>query len=117
MDGSMKPRLLDQILISLFLLGLCAVAFIAGATALHYRLPGSRVFLEAFEAADTWYKTLQEQEDEPLDISENTQAINESIITYPTIETWDKKSADNGYTLVSTGFMDSAWLVDMTGKI
>jgi Arylsulfotransferase (ASST) len=113
----MKPGFTDKALFFLSLLGLCALAFIAGATALRYQLPPAKFLMEAFDASETWHKTLKEQEDEPLYIAGNAREANENIIAEPIKVTWDKKSAYNGYTLIATGFMDAAWLVDMQGRI
>jgi len=113
----MKPGFSDRALFFLSLTGTIVIAFVTGAAVLHYEWPPSKFFSSAFESADAWIKTLREQPDESLEVEENIEALNESIIADPILETWDKKAAYNGYTLVSAGFMDAAWLADMEGKI
>lgn len=99
--------------------GAAFIIFTLGAATLFYRLPSSDFFANAFNAAKAWQRTLQEEE--PLIEVEDPKTtdysdINERILANSKT-VWDQKKAYNGYTLVSTGFMDAAWLVDMNGKI
>lgn len=116
-----KPSsLLDRSLLILFVIGAIAMAFIAGTYVQYYRYPPSKTLSNAYNAAQTWWKTLQEP-GTILEIKEhenkNPVARDEKIISNPRIPIWNKKTAYNGYTLVSTGFFDSAFLIDMQGKI
>jgi hypothetical protein len=112
----MKPAA-DSIFLTLSIIGITLLCFLLGAVSMHYQWPPAHFISEAFEAVDAWSQALNPNDDSPLDLTQYPDEINESIIADPIMGTWDRKSAYNGYTLISTGFMDSAWLIDMQGII
>lgn len=101
--------------------GACFIAFVLGAAALHYRTWPAGFFIGAFESASAWRVTLEGGNPDtgaPSGlILEDYSAINEVILSEARVAAWDKKRAYGDYTLVTTGFMDSAFLVDMNGMI
>jgi hypothetical protein len=109
----------DRYLFALFVAGLCIMSFGAGSLVLHYKLPSHRILLDAFGSAETWIKVLYPTDPflEKIDTTnDDINAINEDIIRNPRIAVHEK-GVYGGYTLVSFGAMDSAFLVDMKGKI
>jgi hypothetical protein len=113
----MKFTFPDRLLPYFSIMGLCITMFVSGVIVSYYKVPPSQFISDGLDAATAWTTALSQNNEEPIDIDENVDEFNEDIITRPTIEIWNKKAAYNGYTLVSTAFMDAAWLVDMEGKI
>lgn len=114
----MKP---DRYLWVLFVLGLCFLAFVAGSSVLYFKLPPHRLLSDSFNAAQTWLGRWEEIKDEAIPqqagiTPTGLNKTNESILRAAKVRI-NEPAAYQGYTLISTGFMNSAFLVDMEGKI
>lgn len=97
----------------LSIISLVVLAFLGGSATMRYNLPVSLPLKNAFFAAESWYRLMNEA---PLPATATEMVDNEHIITHPKIA-WDKANAFNGYTLISTGFLFTPYLVDMAGTI
>jgi len=107
----------DRLLLVLSVCGLIALALIYGAAAIHYQLPLSQSFANAFSAADALRaEWLLEREELPDNIR-NDHANRNAYIVQNAKTAWDKDRAYSGYTLITTGYLGSPYLVDMEGKV
>ncbi len=109
---------LDTLFFILFWVGLLAIAFVAGAATMHFRLHAAYPLIEAFEGGAAWVREEKKQAKNQKKVITPAQAAKRRIsaINKSTV-TWDPKTAFNGYTLVTLRGSTGAYLLDMNGKI
>ncbi len=115
----MKESRINALFSMLYNIGICVLVFIGGAMVMRYDLPPSRSLINSFIAAEAYVKAWDEAETDKKfgkAVRDDLAAKSESIIQNPAMK-WNKDKAFNGYTLISTGYLSSPYLVDMNGKI
>lgn len=101
----------ERIFLIGFLLGIIAVGFLAGFSARHYRFPPADGIIRGFTAAEAWWVALFTPSallPRRLDLVD--------YIRHPNVR-WDSQEAWNGYTLINTELSETAYLIDMQGRI
>lgn len=109
--------ILDRIIPLVAIGGLIVLALIYGAATTRYQLPLSQRLTNAFVAADAWYDEWRLQREAlPEDIRKD-HARRNAYIVQNAKTAWNKARAYPGYTLITTGYLGSPYLVDMEGKV
>jgi hypothetical protein len=103
--------LIDRLLFLSFLAGICILTFILGAVCYRYKLTFHKTFQEAFIVVDEWL-----EEPTPLPKKEIFASETLGEVQFSSRSTWNDGLAYSGYTLVTTGFSTSAFLVNMKGE-
>jgi hypothetical protein len=110
----MKPIFSDHRLLIFFVLGLCALGFVAGAVAWNYKLPPAGFIRDALTAVDAWHEVSHSN---AYEISgDDSEAGDVGDATAEKKITWVNGKTYDGYTLLSYRFSTTVELVDMQGN-
>ena len=110
----MSQRFFDRLFLALFIIGLCALLFVAGAGTIQYKLPGSHTLLGALEGGKAWYHRLLEIRAEQ--VQEGGSGLTDEQLLSDGKVTWEKGKAFEGYTLICLRPSTNVYLLDMNGK-
>jgi hypothetical protein len=108
---SENPSLLDKIQWPLFILGLCLLCFIGGATAAFFEWPAYMRISDALSGAQAWYAQKNDEAPLPTSPVSTEEALAKARIS------WNREKAFNGYTFMTLRFVRKAYLIDMDGKV
>jgi ribosomal protein L24E len=110
-ENSRITKLLDKIQLPLFILCLCLLFFLVGSAVFYFQIPPYDKISSAFEGGQAWIEA-QSEENDPSKTSEDVEtSINKRKVT------WNREEAFRGLTLINVRYSDTAYLIDMRGKI
>jgi hypothetical protein len=103
-----SSRGMDRLQVPLFILGSCAICFIAALVTAYYKLPPHRHIYHALEGGQAWFQQYKDTSTAP----ENTDT-NQKVASQ---KKQRGRTAFNGYTLVTLRFNEPPYLIDMKGN-
>ena len=110
---------LYKLLYNLHTLSVWLLIFLAGAIVIHYKLPPSSSLINGFVAAEAYVRAWAQAQDDSKNAEEQLSKLTEKAETLlsAAVTSGDASRWQQGYTVITSGFMPFPVLVDMQGKV